>query len=163
MAWIDRWLKYASDFAVQQEAFNRGMFNTIEPLKVYGTITAQELASLLPSTYVGWDGKTYQVRKDIGFDTQYNLTSIEEVRRFLRWCTVDLRQYTKDNYDCEDYAISTWGDYKKVGNNSILGFMIVEGHAQNWVLDYKKQFYYPEPQSDVVKPGLPARAAHFIL
>ena len=165
MTWINYWLKYANYDEIKKEAERRGMFTppAIPPPKIYGTITAGELVELLPKTYVGFDNNTYAVRKEIGYNTQYNLTSIDEIKRWLAWNQIDKREYKLDAWDCNTFAIATWGAYLLWGENTVFGAVITGGHMMNWALDYQRTKWRIEPQSDVITKGFAEDSAHFFL
>lgn len=114
-------------------------------------ISAQEIINLYAEIFPQHQGKIFIS------DSEYEITAISEIRRFIDWDNTDKYGYTKQTHDCDDFAIALAGSFAKYPEWS--GFpttdIWADGHAfftcVAWPSfeDKTPTVYYIEPQSDV--------------
>jgi hypothetical protein len=149
MTWLRPWLKYANYNEIQAEAERRGMFpGTLAPATIYGEVGGVELSELLPKKYI-IDSKEYYTRAYL-WDRTYYLTTVDQVKKFLMWNLIDKKEYVDDHYDCDNFAISLFGDIIEWTPGLCAGFFITTDHAKNLVVCSDRKVYEIEPQSDVI-------------
>lgn len=150
MTWVNNFLRYCTFGEIRKEAEKRGIIPTpLPPPVILGEINSSALHTMLPGTYINHiDGKTYNVRKDVWMNKVYKLTSVDEIKRFLKWNLIDKEKYEEDYFDCDSYAWATMGAMKLWGRGLCFGLCVIPGHAKNWFLDEKRQIWEAEPSSD---------------
>jgi len=109
-----------------------------------GEIDIAELYTILQTTCP--DARHYGV-----MDAHYELTSLDEYRRFLKWYH-DTHKYTWDEYDCSDYAWLMRAEALKwMSAKFPFGWIWASGqdeeyrfpsHGFNWVLDHNRKLYF---------------------
>lgn len=152
MTWVNNFIRYCTFEEIRKEAEKRGIIpKPLPPPVILGEINSSELHTMLPGTFINHiDGKEYSVRKDVWMDKVYRLTSVDEIKRFLKWNLIDKEKYEADYFDCNNFAIATWGASKLWGRGLCFGLCIIPGHAKNWFLNEKLEIWEAEPQSDAV-------------
>jgi len=92
-------------------------------------------------------------------DSEYEITAISEIRRFIDWDDVNIFPYTSEYHDCDDFALALAGDFAKYPGWS--GFPVtfiwgdyLDGHAFSTCVAWKSfkeripTVYFIEPQND---------------
>lgn len=123
----------------------------IPPAKEYGRISMEELRELLPDTYIQESGKTGIVRKSDIWDYEYILTSVEEIQRWTRHNQIDRIKYDIKGFNCNHYAVATWGCANIWTPTVCLGLALEIRHAKNWFVDADKVLWELEGMSDGIK------------
>jgi hypothetical protein len=83
-------------------------------------------------------------------DNKYNLTNKENIQNFLKKDWGDLKSTDGEKWDCEDFALQLWANFKKKNPTFALGFAISGGHAFNITITWDKQIWVIEPQTDKI-------------
>ena len=92
-------------------------------------------------------------------DTQYEITSISEIRRFVNWDNVNIFPYISEIHDCDDFALALAGDFAKYPEWSgfpvtFLWSSLEGGHAYSTCIAWKSfvdrtpTVFFIEPQND---------------
>jgi len=91
-------------------------------------------------------------------DGEYYAPPKKDVQRVLKETTTNQFQWTKETFDCDDFAKVLCAEFAKDAyRNSkrrppyCLGFVwgkLPGPHAINWFIDSKKELYFIEPQTD---------------
>ena len=123
----------------------------IPPAKEYGKIKKEELIELLPNTYIRNSGGIGTVRKADFWDEEYILTSVEEIQRWLNHNKIDTIAYNIDGFNCNHYAVATWGCANIWTPIICLGLGIKWKHAKNWFVDADKKLWELEGMNDGIK------------
>ena len=88
-------------------------------------------------------------------DRLYYLTSIKELKKFLKHNKIDLKKYVPEYHDCDDYSYELMGfasDWCSELAFGILWGKVNGGHAINLFVDDKNELYVIEPQTDKITP-----------
>lgn len=149
MTWVNYWLKYANYREIEAEATRRGILSQpLAPAVIYKEITGSELGNILPAKYE-LDGQEYYIHRYIR-DEKYKLTSIEEIKRFLKWNMADKLQYVAEYYDCDNFSLHLTSDALEWTPGLAFGIMDVPGHSKNICVTYDNKVWEIEPQADAV-------------
>jgi hypothetical protein len=120
---------------------------------IKGTISASVIERLY--------AEIFPRQKDAIFisDSVFEITAIDELRRFVEWDNVNIFKYTSEYHDCDDFALALAGDFAKFPGWS--GFPVTfmwgsyyGGHAFCTAVawpsfkDKTPRVYFIEPQND---------------
>ena len=89
-------------------------------------------------------------------DGEYQISSIEEVKRFIKWDWTNLMAYAKDALDCDDFAAHLWGVSACPGWSGLPwayteGMCWGGGHSiVSIVADDPPKVFFIEPQNDTL-------------
>lgn len=88
-------------------------------------------------------------------DREYNLTSVEDIKKLLSMDDTDRNKYVAELFDCDDFAYRLMGQFSTPEWAGLaFGIMWVQtpsyGHAINCMVDNEFQFWVIEPQNDKV-------------
>ena len=83
-------------------------------------------------------------------DRKYRLIKEKEIFNFLKLDLLDLKFYSADYNDCDDYAIRLFGRIKEKAKGLAFGFIISDSHAYNMFINENKEVKFLEPQSDKI-------------
>jgi len=117
-------------------------------------ISAQEVFNLYGAIFPKYRGKIYLS------DAWYKITTISELRRFIRWSTVDKYPYIEEIRDCDDAAIALTGQFAMYPGwsgfpTSLIWGSLYGGHAFFTAIawpsleDRTPTPYHIEPQNDL--------------
>ena len=149
MTWLKPWLRFANFDEIKTEAKRRGMFpEPLAPATIYVELTGSELGDILPKKYV-LDGKEYWTSRYIR-DSKYKLTSITDIKRFLKWNMLSNENYIAEYYDCDNFSLQLAADSQVWTPGLAFGIMDVPGHSKNLCVCIDYKVYEIEPQSDVI-------------
>lgn len=81
-------------------------------------------------------------------DTTYLTTSMEEAKRYTKESLIDGRKYVKDVHDCDNFSFALNGYWSDSLVSYCFGIAWSKEHAFNLMVDYKKQIWVVEPQSN---------------
>ena len=124
------------------------------PPKILGTISSTDIFNLMPKDYHNpYNDTDYKVRSSL-WDSDYKLTSVDEIKRFLAWDMLDTKKYEPQYFDCDDFAACLWGRMKDWAHGYAIGLIITikPNHAKNVFVDHYRKVWEIEPQSDVIRP-----------
>ncbi len=123
------------------------------PLGLTGEITGGAIRQLLTGIFPSQSSKIHIS------DTDYKITTIEELRRFIDWDDANIFPYTSQYHDCDDFAMALAGDFAKYPDWS--GFPVSfiwgdlsGGHAFSIAIawpsleDRTPTIYFVKPQND---------------
>ncbi|MCK4521154.1 MAG: hypothetical protein KAU20_01180 [Nanoarchaeota archaeon] len=81
-------------------------------------------------------------------DRVYGLTSKEQARDFSISTKVQCKEWIKEQHDCDEFSFALMG-YWNVGLKQFaFGIAWSDSHAFNIMVDYKKQIWIVEPQTN---------------
>ena len=83
-------------------------------------------------------------------DKKYNLSSISNIANFLSKDNVSFQKFRLENNDCDNFAVQLAGRLNQTFPGFAVGFALSSNHAFNLFVDYKKQVYIIEPQTDEI-------------
>ena len=83
-------------------------------------------------------------------DEKYNLTDVENIRKFLKKDMTNWGIYQPEINDCDDFAIQMWARFNKAYPNFAFGFAISNEHAFNFFVDNETNVWIIEPQTDKI-------------
>ena len=110
--------------------------------KIEGKISHDEIKKKLPQTLLN-KAVIYLV------DREYNLTTKEEIERFLIKDRTDTLKYVKEMYDCDDFSFRLMGQFSIPKWASLaVGIAFSNVHAFNLMVDNRRRIWICEPQSD---------------
>jgi len=122
------------------------------PPTIKHTISRKEVYDLYAEIFPDQKDKIFMS------DSEYEITSIAEIRRFVEWSKVDKIEYG-GFIDCDDFALALAGEFARYDGWSgfpvaIIWGDIYGGHAINTCVAYESEedktprAYYIEPQTD---------------
>ena len=123
------------------------------PPEIRGVISYKEVREL----YAGiFPNQTDRIHIS---DSQFEITAISEIRRFIDWSKVDRLKYVAEKLDCDDFAMALAGEFARSPGWS--GFPVTfiwgdlyGGHAFTTAVAWKSfedktpTAYFLEPQTD---------------
>ena len=88
-------------------------------------------------------------------DGSYKLVNRPSLEYFLASSKISEYLYTKESFDCDDFAFALMGDITKWDADLAFGIIWVitatgNGHALNWFIDGEKKLWLVEPQNDKI-------------
>ena len=106
------------------------------------------LGSLVQKQVKGFTSK-YEV-----LDEGYDMISLSELKKYLRWNKVSNRKWTREDFDCDNFAIKVMSDVKEWMPRACFGFCTITfdngyRHAVNLFIDENYQVWFVEPQNDM--------------
>ena len=101
-------------------------------------------------------------------DRKYKVAPLSEYQRFIKWSTIDKREYISDYYDCDDFSISLLGEINIPEWSSLaFGMMFAKipqgAHAINIFVDNNRNVWIVEPQNDNIFPLPSTWKPYFVL
>lgn len=137
------------------------------------TISAKEMQTILEKHLGGSRTQYNPILKD----SQYTLFSLNTLKRFLAKNRADNIDYTKESFDCDDFADVLMGDVKRWLLSDLKGghpFGTILGdirhdinsskpypHAMNIFVDNERKVWLIEPQNDRIYTPLPENSAYW--
>ena len=118
--------------------------------KSFGNISSIELAKLIPIKRL--DTNTIYLIHPLKHLTDYNyfLPNKKQVEEFLKYDLTNYKQYKKESFDCDDFALVLLGKLKNHFKGFAFGFGMSDSHAFNVFIDNEKQLWIIEPQNDKI-------------
>ncbi len=88
-------------------------------------------------------------------DSMYLLCNTADISKFLQQDATNKYKYQSEKYDCDDFAYRLMGQFS-VEDWSYLAFGLVwtDTHALNCFIDENLDFYFLEPQNDIIRKEL---------
>ena len=147
----------------QLKAANATLKTEVERLKslfapppaptVKDKISAQEVRELYEEIFPDNKDKIFLS------DTEFKITAISEIRRFVEWDNTDEFGYVKNEHDCDDFAESLAGSFSKypewsgyatsdIWGNYLNGHAFFTAVAWPSFEDRTPTVFYVEPQND---------------
>jgi len=77
------------------------------PPTIRGVISSSQILSLFSEIFPSALDKIFIA------DSQYEITAISEIRRFIDWDNVNIFPYVSEFHDCDDFALALAGDFAK--------------------------------------------------
>ncbi len=128
---------------------------------VKGTISGDAVRTIYAKLF------SKQASKIFISDRKFDITTIAEIRRFVKWSVIDEIKYVAEKFDCDDFAMALAGQFSMYPEWSAypVTFMwasfIIGGHAFNTVIAWPSEedrtptAYFIEPQTDApMNPAL---------
>lgn len=125
------------------------LFKKYAKPKIVGEITNTEIKEIIEESFP---------RATIYLsDKKYQLTSVDEIKKFLAVDATSDKKYKKRYHDCDNFSYRLIGQMQDWCANLAFGIIWVTGkgfaHGLNCFIDDKKEFWLIEPQSDrIYKP-----------
>ena len=115
-----------------------------------GSINSIELEKLIPVKNKK-DGIIYlnHPNKYIT-DYKYKLCSLGQISDFLFHDNVSFQKFREETNDCDNFAIQLAGRLNEAFPGFAVGFAMSDNHAFNIFVDYEKQIWFIEPQTDKI-------------
>jgi len=96
-------------------------------------------------------GKIYLINPDLKvLDNEYALLTKTQIEEFLKSDWTNFRNYRKEKFDCDDFAIVLLGRFHEKFGNCSVGFACSDTHAFNFFVDEKRKLWLIEPQTDKI-------------
>jgi hypothetical protein len=83
------------------------------------------------------------------FEAHYDVTDKANIENFLKTDWVNMKIYSS-NYDCDDFALQLFSNFRKHFPNFAFGFCMSGDHAFNLFVDNNKKVWIIEPQNDKI-------------
>jgi hypothetical protein len=132
-----------SIFKSKPKKISKTSIPAIPAPEIYGKIENAELRKILKITCPY--GSIYLS------DLKYDLTSKDEIERFLWGDKTNEYTYKKEFMDCDDFSYRLMGNLSIPGWSSLAFGIAWSGkHAFNIFLDHKERLWIVEPQNDSV-------------
>jgi len=123
------------------------------PSGLTGNITGGAIRQLLTDIFPAQSGDIHIS------DSDYKITTINELRRFIDWDDANIFPYTSQYHDCDDFALALAGDFAKYPEWSAFPVSFIwgdlyDGHAFGIAIawpsleDRTPTAYFVEPQND---------------
>ena len=110
--------------------------------KVFGTINWDEVTDII-EPHIKKSNKIYLS------DTNYSLTSVDEIRKFLYNDRLNYQKYT-ESHDCDNFSYQLMGYFSQWSYSFCFGIAWSGTHAFNIFIDKDKKLYVIEPQNDAI-------------
>jgi len=122
-----------------------------DPPEIVGLLSVNEIIELYVECFPS-------IMPDLNYhmlvlDGTYQLTTMDEVRRFVEWDNTNLFKYVPDILDCDDFAAHLWGAFAIPGWSGLpVALVVGGGHAFCSVValgeDGEPHIHFIEPQTD---------------
>ena len=81
-------------------------------------------------------------------DPTYLITSMHEAKRFTKESLIETKKYQLHTHDCENFSFALNGYWSDSLKSFCFGIAWSKTHAFNIMIDYKKQIWICEPQTN---------------
>ena len=97
-------------------------------------------------------------------DKDYTLASYNDIAKFLAQDDTNRMGYHSNDRDCDDFSYRLMGQFSIPKWSDIcLGILWTDKHAMNFVIDEDSNFWFLEPQSDILSDTLdPRKGTEFV-